>query len=72
MGVHLPQHVRAHAAPDADKLGFTQSFTIYDTDDLKRLYKEIMAELDIDPKRYPVNSLMNRISQGEKRADRPA
>ena len=55
---------------DADKLGFTQSFTIYDTDDLKRLYKEIMAELDIDPKRYPVNSLMNRISS-EKRADRP-
>ena len=50
---------------DADKLGFTQSFTIYDTDDLKRLYKEIMAELDIDPKRYPVNSLMNRISQAK-------
>ena len=50
---------------DADKLGFTQSFTIYDTDDLKRLYKEIMAELDIDPKRFPVNSLMNRISQAK-------
>lgn len=47
---------------DAERLGLTKSFTIYDTDDQKRLYKEIMAELDIDPKRFPVNALMNRIS----------
>ncbi len=47
---------------DAERLGFTRNFTIYDTDDQKRLYKEIMTELDIDPKRFPVNSLMNRIS----------
>ena len=50
---------------DAELLGFSKSFTIYDTDDLKRLYKEIMAELDIDPKRFPVNALMNRISQAK-------
>ena len=47
---------------DAERLGFTRNFTIYDVDDQKRLYKEIMAELDIDPKRFPVNALMNRIS----------
>lgn len=47
---------------DAERVGFTNSFTIYDVDDMKRLYKEIMAELDIDPKRFPVNALMNRIS----------
>lgn len=47
---------------DAERLGFTRNFTIYDTDDQKRLYKEIMAELDIDPKRFPLPSLMNRIS----------
>ena len=47
---------------DAERLGFTRNFTIYDTDDQKRLYKEIMAEFDIDPKRFPVNALMNRIS----------
>ena len=47
---------------DAEKLGFTRNFTIYDVDYQKRLYKEIMAELDIDPKRFPVNALMNRIS----------
>ena len=39
--------------------------TIYDVDDQKRLYKEIMAELDIDPKRFPVNALMNRISSAK-------
>ena len=39
---------------DAERLGFTKNFTIYDTDDLKRLYKDIMAELNIDPKRFPV------------------
>ncbi len=50
---------------DAERLGFTENFTIYDTDDLKRLYKDIMAELNIDPKRFPVNQLMNRISQAK-------
>ncbi|MEC4271667.1 UvrD-helicase domain-containing protein [Adlercreutzia sp. R25] len=50
---------------DAERLGFTKNFTIYDTDDLKRLYKDIMAELDVDPKRFPVNALMNRISQAK-------
>ncbi|WP_139652440.1 ATP-dependent helicase [Raoultibacter phocaeensis] len=47
---------------DAERLGFTQSFTIYADDDSKRLVKDIMAELDIDPKRFPVNTLRNRIS----------
>ncbi len=50
---------------DAEHLGFTKSFTIYDTDDMKRLYKDIMAELSIDPKRFPVNALMNRVSQAK-------
>lgn len=50
---------------DAERLGFTKGFTIYDTDDQKRLYKEIMAELDIDPKRFPINALMSRISSAK-------
>ena len=47
---------------DAERLGFSKNFTIYDVDDQKRLYRAIMSELDIDPKRFPVNALMNRIS----------
>ena len=47
---------------DADLLGYGRNFTIYDSDDSKRLYKEIAAELDINTKVYPLNALMNRIS----------
>ncbi len=56
---------------DADRLGFDKNFTIYDTDDQKRLYKEIMADLDIDPKRFPVNALMNRISTAKNELKAP-
>jgi DNA helicase-2/ATP-dependent DNA helicase PcrA len=47
---------------DAELLGFTRNFTIYDADDSKRLLKEVMRELEIDEKHYPVNGLANRIS----------
>ena len=50
---------------NAELLGFTENFTIYDDADSKRLVKDIMAELDIDPKRFPVNALRNRISQAK-------
>ncbi len=56
---------------DAERMGFDKNFTIYDTDDQKRLYKEIMAELDIDPKRFPVNALMNRISTAKNELKAP-
>ena len=50
---------------DAERLGFAQGFTIYDDADSKRLVRDIMAELDIDPKRFPINALRNRISQAK-------
>lgn len=50
---------------DCERLGFDKGFTIYDDDDSKRLVKEIMAELDIDPKRYPIQNIRSRISQAK-------
>ncbi len=50
---------------NAELLGFTENFTIYDDADSKRLVRDIMAELDIDPKRFPINALRNRISQAK-------
>ncbi len=50
---------------DAEKVGFTRNFTIYDTDDQKRLVKTIMTELDINPKMIPLNTVLNRISQAK-------
>lgn len=47
---------------ECEKLGFDKGFTIYDDDDSKRLVKDIMAEFDIDPKRWPINAIRNRIS----------
>jgi DNA helicase-2/ATP-dependent DNA helicase PcrA len=50
---------------DADKLGFDRNFTIYDTDDTKRMLKSVMADLEIDEKRYPVNGVLGRISSAK-------
>ena len=37
---------------DGDKLGYTNSFTIYDTDDQKAAIKQIVKQLNLDPKAY--------------------
>ncbi|MEF2656259.1 MAG: UvrD-helicase domain-containing protein [Eggerthellaceae bacterium] len=50
---------------DCDRLGFAQGFTIYDDDDSKRLMKQILEELNIDQKRYPIQALRNRISKAK-------
>jgi DNA helicase-2/ATP-dependent DNA helicase PcrA len=50
---------------DAELLGFTRNFTIYDQDDSKRLLKDVMRELEIDEKHYPVNGIANRISSAK-------
>ncbi len=49
----------------ADKIGYTRQFTIYDADDAKRLVKEIVAELNLDAKRFPPQRFSNRISQAK-------
>lgn len=50
---------------NAQLLGFNENFTIYDDSDSKRLVTSIMVEQDIDPKRFPVNAIRNRISQAK-------
>ncbi|MEE1373693.1 MAG: UvrD-helicase domain-containing protein [Parolsenella sp.] len=50
---------------DADKLGYTSNFTIYDDDDSKRLVKQIMGDLNIEPKQFPLNGIRSRISSAK-------
>lgn len=50
---------------NAEALGFSKSFTIYDDGDSKQLVREIMAELDLDPKRWPEKTLRGRISEAK-------
>lgn len=47
---------------DAERLGFDKNFTIYDTDDQKRLYKEIVASLNLNPKLFTPSALSNKVS----------
>ena len=47
---------------NAPIIGFTENFTIYDDSDSKSLVKDIMYNLNIDPKRFPVNTIRSKIS----------
>ena len=48
-----------------DQLGYTSHFTIYDTDDQKRLIKDCMKVFDIDEKILPVKTIMAEISSAK-------
>ena len=47
---------------EAEKIGFPQNFTIYDTQDAKNLIKTILKEQELDDKIYKPNLVLNRIS----------
>src|ERR1700744_1867784 len=47
---------------EADKIGYPNNFTIYDTDDSKSVYRAILKEMNLDDKLYQVNFVLNRIS----------
>ncbi len=47
---------------DAERLGFGSNFSIYDDDDSKRLVRQIMTDLDISQKSYPLPAIRSRIS----------
>ena len=47
---------------EAEKIGFTSNFSIYDTDDSKALMTQILKDLSLDPKMYPAKQVLSRIS----------
>ena len=50
---------------DGERLGYSKHFTIYDSDDSKRVMKECQNALNIDEKRLPVKSLLSEISKAK-------
>ena len=46
----------------ADSIGYTSSFTIYDTDDQKTLMKQVTKQLNLDPKDYREKAVLAEIS----------
>jgi DNA helicase-2/ATP-dependent DNA helicase PcrA len=47
---------------DAERLGYSKSFTIYDQADSLRMLKRCLRELGVDPKRYPPRAIHTKIS----------
>lgn len=50
---------------NAERIGFTSHFTVYDGDDQKRLLKEIMKSEGIDEKMFPPKSVLSYISSAK-------
>ena len=56
----------------ADRLGFSNNFTIYATDDQRRLMKEVMRSLDIDEKILSARAILSEISHAKDALISPA
>ena len=57
---------------DCDRLGYSTHFTIYDTDDSRRVMKECQKELLIDDKRMPHKMILGEISRAKDQLIGPA
>ena len=56
---------------DIDRIGFDKDFTIYDTDDAKRVIKDILKEQNLDEKTFPIRSVLSAISASKVRYEGP-
>ena len=50
---------------EAERLGYTSRFTIYDEADSLRMLKRVLEELEVDTKRYPPRAVRARISDAK-------
>ena len=48
---------------DIERLGYTRSFTIYDTADSERIMKEIIKDMGLDDKTFPAKYVLSVISK---------
>ena len=48
---------------DAERLGYSRSFTIYDTADSERIMKEIIKDMGLDDKTFPAKYVLAAISK---------
>lgn len=50
---------------EGHRLGYQSNFTIYDTDDSKSVIKNIVKDLNLDPKQYAPGMVLGRISSAK-------
>ena len=48
---------------DIERMGYTRSFTIYDTSDSERIMKEIIKDMGLDDKTFPAKYVLGAISK---------
>ena len=48
---------------DAQRLGFSDNFSIYDTSDTQSLMKRIIKDMELDEKRFPPRQVLGQISR---------
>ncbi len=56
---------------EAERLGFTSQFTIYDEDDRRRLIKRLVERAGYAPKAYPPRQIQSLISAAKNRLQSP-
>ena len=56
---------------DIDRLGFAKDFTIYDTDDSRRVVKDVLKELNLDDKTFPPKNVLSVISAAKDKYQGP-
>ena len=52
---------------EADRIGYSSNFTIYDQTDSQNLIKSIIRDMQLDDKTYKANVVQNRISNAKNR-----
>lgn len=57
---------------EADRIGFTSDFTIYDTSDSKSLIKTIIKDMQLDDKKYKPSAVLSHISMAKNSLILPA
>ncbi len=57
---------------EAERVGFTKDFSIYDSDDTERLIKELMPRFGVDPKKVTPRAVRARISGAKNQLVTPA
>ncbi|WP_108026611.1 DNA helicase PcrA [Melghirimyces profundicolus] len=50
---------------DIERIGFHRNFTILDSSDQLTVMKQILKEMDLDPKQFPPRGLLNKISNAK-------
>lgn len=56
---------------EIERLGYSSSFTIYDSDDSQRVVKSCLADMGISEKKFPPKSILSEIGFAKDRLEEP-